>query len=73
MKTNWQRSPDVRRFFEQKKKKIMVVAPTAHIITLKGNARTKQVKILILISLPRMLVNLREKKKVSQSAKGLQK
>jgi hypothetical protein len=56
----------VRRFFEQKKK-IMVVAPTAHITTLKGNARTKQVKILILISLPRTLVNLREKK-VSQSA-----
>jgi hypothetical protein len=40
----------------------MVVAPTAHITTLKGNARTKQVKILILISLPRTLVNLREKK-----------
>jgi hypothetical protein len=51
----------VRRFFEQKKK-IMVVAPTAHITTLKGNARTKQVKILILISLPQTLVNLREKK-----------
>jgi hypothetical protein len=40
-----ERSPDVRRLFEQKE--IRVVAPSAHITNLKGNART--------------LVNLREK------------
>jgi hypothetical protein len=33
-----ERSPDVRRLFEQKK--IRVVALTAHIATLKGNAQT---------------------------------
>jgi hypothetical protein len=39
----------LRRPFEQKQKKIRVVAPTAHMTTLKGNAL--------------MFVNLREKKK----------
>jgi hypothetical protein len=39
------------------KKKIKVVAPTAHFTTLKGNTRT--------------LINLREKKRVGQSDKSV--